>query len=523
MKDDGRLLVLLGLLGVAGASVARGSRGIVRTSRPAPVPRSMVCVRCVTTDPSKDPGFYVVLDPTDLGQRGMWTHWQDQRWSTPTSVQIIYYEPATTTYDHGLLKVISKDGTLQSWWFVPVHDLDGHTVKGDHPGAKAQLQLMTSMFRMTRFPQQGSAGIVRAGRQAPPEILIFEEEPGSRFIVFDATDPHAGLLTEWDRGWTTGRRIKILGHTRYERDNAEGMLQADLPNIGPSVMFGRFLTEAQIKGRPIGKNHGLMQNLNVMVRDWLERGRAGRKGSRGVVRTNRRAVEAMPGRYKIVIEVSLSGRSEAVYDFLVALFPDGEVLERSDARGANYIKVFLDDETYTKDSARNIILDAPKRLVDFDVVNDYEVYWESFSKEEWGSRGVVRTGPPHLAKPKKKLQEAFVVAPFDIHLYGQKVETVHYNRNLQNGNVINGQIGSGDMATINTLYGSAFTNIEVLNAVVGANMLFGRNRILTAGYCTPLGMGVDKQFAGELRIMFNWYFGPGGNSSTLTRAGRVQF
>ena len=103
------------------------------------------------------------------------------------------------------------------------------------------------------------------------------------------------------------------------------------------------------------------------------------------------------------------------------------------------------------------------------------------------------------------------------------VGELHYNRNLQNGNVINGQIGSGDMATINTLYGSAFTNIEVLNAVVGANMLFGRNRILTAGYCTPLGMGVDKQFAGELRIMFNWYFGPGGNSSTLTRAGRVQF
>jgi hypothetical protein len=31
--DDGRLLVLLGLVGVAGVSVVRGSRGIVRSAR----------------------------------------------------------------------------------------------------------------------------------------------------------------------------------------------------------------------------------------------------------------------------------------------------------------------------------------------------------------------------------------------------------------------------------------------------------------------------------------------------------
>lgn len=38
MSDDGRLLVLLGLLGVAGVGVARGSRGVVRRGRPHPSP-----------------------------------------------------------------------------------------------------------------------------------------------------------------------------------------------------------------------------------------------------------------------------------------------------------------------------------------------------------------------------------------------------------------------------------------------------------------------------------------------------
>jgi hypothetical protein len=35
MTDDGRFLVLLGLAGVAGASVVRGSRGVVRSGRHA--------------------------------------------------------------------------------------------------------------------------------------------------------------------------------------------------------------------------------------------------------------------------------------------------------------------------------------------------------------------------------------------------------------------------------------------------------------------------------------------------------
>ncbi|WP_010582508.1 hypothetical protein [Schlesneria paludicola] len=92
---------------------------------------------------------------------------------------------------------------------------------------------------------------------------------------------------------------------------------------------------------------------------------------------------------------------------------------------------------------------------------------------------------------------------------------LHYNRSLQSGDVIRDNNGFA-------IYGQSFSNIEVLNAVIGANMIFGRNKILTVGYTTPLGMGVDRQFAGEVRAMFNWYFG-GGNSSPLTRLGRAQF
>ena len=95
------------------------------------------------------------------------------------------------------------------------------------------------------------------------------------------------------------------------------------------------------------------------------------------------------------------------------------------------------------------------------------------------------------------------------------VAELHYNRSMQRGDVVRDSYN-------NPIYGQQFTNVEVMNAVVGANMLFGRNKILTAGYTAPLGMGVDRQFNGELRVMFNWYFG-GGNSSPLTRAGRVQF
>ena len=78
------------------------------------------------------------------------------------------------------------------------------------------------------------------------------------------------------------------------------------------------------------------------------------------------------------------------------------------------------------------------------------------------------------------------------------IAELHYNRSLQKTDVVsaNGyQIGNFS------------DSIELLNATVGMTALMGQNKTLTAGYVTPLGGGSDKQFNGEFRLIFNWFFG----------------
>ena len=89
------------------------------------------------------------------------------------------------------------------------------------------------------------------------------------------------------------------------------------------------------------------------------------------------------------------------------------------------------------------------------------------------------------------------------------IAELHYNRSLQKTDVVsaNGyQIGNFS------------DSIELLNATVGMTALMGQNKTLTAGYVTPLGGGSDKQFNGEFRLIFNWFFGGATN-----RFSRVQF
>ena len=88
---------------------------------------------------------------------------------------------------------------------------------------------------------------------------------------------------------------------------------------------------------------------------------------------------------------------------------------------------------------------------------------------------------------------------------------LHYNRSLQSGDVVYDQ-------NQNAVYGQNFSSIEVINGVLGTNVQFGRNRIITAAYVAPLNAG--KQFDGEFRLMFNWYFG--GSSLTNPQV-RTQF
>lgn len=75
---------------------------------------------------------------------------------------------------------------------------------------------------------------------------------------------------------------------------------------------------------------------------------------------------------------------------------------------------------------------------------------------------------------------------------------LHYNRSLQ----------KADVVTSNGFQiGSYANNIQVLDAVVGLNVLFKSGLSITSGYVTPIGNGADQPFNGELRVLVNWFFG----------------
>jgi hypothetical protein len=56
--------------------------------------------------------------------------------------------------------------------------------------------------------------------------------------------------------------------------------------------------------------------------------------------------------------------------------------------------------------------------------------------------------------------------------------------------------------------GTEAEDISVLNLVLGGVLQLGGQSTLTLGYATPLGSGADREFDGELRVIFNRYFGP---------------
>lgn len=58
-------------------------------------------------------------------------------------------------------------------------------------------------------------------------------------------------------------------------------------------------------------------------------------------------------------------------------------------------------------------------------------------------------------------------------------------------------------------FGSGGGQVQVLNGIVGLNLLHRRDRTMTVAYATPLGGGHDQQYSGQLRLFVNWYFGNG--------------
>ncbi len=77
---------------------------------------------------------------------------------------------------------------------------------------------------------------------------------------------------------------------------------------------------------------------------------------------------------------------------------------------------------------------------------------------------------------------------------------LHYNSSLNPTAVANSP-SSG------VQFGGNLGRVEMTNLVLGTTFQFASRNTLAVGYGTPLGGGNDEQYNGELRVLFNWYFG----------------
>ncbi len=98
------------------------------------------------------------------------------------------------------------------------------------------------------------------------------------------------------------------------------------------------------------------------------------------------------------------------------------------------------------------------------------------------------------------------------------IAELHYNRSLQPTDSVTIPNSGFTYYLRGQTIGSRASDIEVINAVIGLTILADDNKSLTAAYTVPLGGGLDMQFTGEFRVLFNWYFGGPTNRQT-----RVQF
>jgi len=85
---------------------------------------------------------------------------------------------------------------------------------------------------------------------------------------------------------------------------------------------------------------------------------------------------------------------------------------------------------------------------------------------------------------------------------------IHYNKSLT----------STDTLSSNGIGLGTSVNQDLLNGTMGMTAMMGPNKSLTLAYCTPLSSIDHRQFNGEFRLMFNWFFG-----GSVNRFNRVQF
>ncbi len=92
---------------------------------------------------------------------------------------------------------------------------------------------------------------------------------------------------------------------------------------------------------------------------------------------------------------------------------------------------------------------------------------------------------------------------------------LHLNQGLQN---LDSLTYTADNSGTTMLGSPTAGKVQTLNAVIGVTSQIQNNKTLTVGYGVPIGGGSDTVFDGELRVLFNWYFG-----GSLNRMSRVQF
>jgi hypothetical protein len=92
------------------------------------------------------------------------------------------------------------------------------------------------------------------------------------------------------------------------------------------------------------------------------------------------------------------------------------------------------------------------------------------------------------------------------------IAELHINQSLQSADGVTVPFSFNSNAGGN-LIGGGTSNVSCTNLVIGTTMLFDEDKSLTLGYATPIA-GADRQFNGEFRLFFNWYFGRPLNRQT---------
>lgn len=78
---------------------------------------------------------------------------------------------------------------------------------------------------------------------------------------------------------------------------------------------------------------------------------------------------------------------------------------------------------------------------------------------------------------------------------------LHNNSTISSAQGVSGNVPSGPQSV------GGGPGTQLINGTVGLNILFRDQGSLILGYATPIAGTNDRQFDGEFRVVFNWYFG----------------